>query len=110
MEFAPADDDRLRRTVDTIERELAEGGLVRRWTNAKDGAFFICSFWLASALARADEIERHAPHSMRRSLTQTTSVCFPRSSISSGWSLIPCSASSRASVRARLRTAALAQS
>ncbi len=58
MEFAPADDERLRRTVDAIERELADGGLVRRWTDAEDGAFFICSFWLASALARADEIER----------------------------------------------------
>ncbi len=58
MEFTPAPDERLRRTVDTIERELAEDGLVRRWTDAKDGAFFICSFWLANALARGDETER----------------------------------------------------
>jgi len=58
MEFVPADDERLRRTVDTIERELGDGGLVRRWTDAEDGAFFICSFWLASALARDGEIER----------------------------------------------------
>ncbi|MGI8421753.1 MAG: glycoside hydrolase family 15 protein, partial [Gaiellaceae bacterium] len=58
VEFVPADDERLRRTIDTIERELAVDGLVKRWTEAEDGAFFICSFWLANALARGDEIER----------------------------------------------------
>ncbi|MBA3844917.1 MAG: glycoside hydrolase family 15 protein, partial [Actinobacteria bacterium] len=58
MGFTPAPEQRLRRTIDTIERELAADGLVRRWTDAKDGAFFICSFWLANALARGDEAER----------------------------------------------------
>jgi GH15 family glucan-1,4-alpha-glucosidase len=56
--FLPADDERMRRTIDTVERELATDGLVRRWTGAEDGGFVICSFWLADCLARAGEVDR----------------------------------------------------
>ena len=49
--FLPDDDARLRRTIATIERELGEGGLIRRWTGAEEGSFVICSYWLAHALA-----------------------------------------------------------
>lgn len=56
--FVPASDERMRRTIATVERELTAGGLVRRWTGAEDGGFVICSFWLADCLARAGEGER----------------------------------------------------
>jgi GH15 family glucan-1,4-alpha-glucosidase len=56
--FLPAGDERMRRTIATIERELTTEGLVRRWTGAEDGGFVICSFWLADCLARAGEVER----------------------------------------------------
>jgi GH15 family glucan-1,4-alpha-glucosidase len=56
--FLPAGDPRMRRTIATIERELGRDGLVRRWTGATDGAFLLCSFWLADCLARAGEAER----------------------------------------------------
>ncbi|MEJ7781257.1 MAG: glycoside hydrolase family 15 protein [Solirubrobacteraceae bacterium] len=56
--FLPADDPRMGRTIDTIERELAQDGHVRRWTGAVEGGFVICSFWLANALAMAGELER----------------------------------------------------
>ncbi|MCP9488670.1 MAG: glycoside hydrolase family 15 protein [Solirubrobacteraceae bacterium MAG38_C4-C5] len=58
MGFLPADDPRMRRTIDTIERELAQDGHVRRWTGAREGSFVICSFWLANALALAGELDR----------------------------------------------------
>jgi GH15 family glucan-1,4-alpha-glucosidase len=66
--FLPADDPRMRSTIDAIARELTEDGLVLRYRNQRglnadglsgeEGTFVICSFWLASCLARAGEIER----------------------------------------------------
>jgi GH15 family glucan-1,4-alpha-glucosidase len=53
--FLPADDPRMAATIETIRRELAEGGLVRR-KKAKpgemnEGAFLACSCWMADCLA-----------------------------------------------------------
>jgi GH15 family glucan-1,4-alpha-glucosidase len=56
--FVDAGDPRMAATIDAIERELTTDGLVRRWTGAEDGAFLICSFWLADCLARAGRTER----------------------------------------------------
>lgn len=56
--FLPATDERVRRTIDTVERELGVDGLLRRWTGAEDGAFVICSYWLAECLAQAGELDR----------------------------------------------------
>ncbi len=51
--FIDAGEERMRRTVDAIERELAHDGLVQRWTGAGDeGAFVICSYWLVECLRR----------------------------------------------------------
>ncbi len=49
--FLPADDPRIAGTIAAIERELMEGGLVRRKAPRPDGhdegAFLACSCWLA---------------------------------------------------------------
>ncbi|MDQ6819986.1 MAG: glycoside hydrolase family 15 protein [Actinomycetota bacterium] len=66
--FLPATDPRMRSTIEAIASELTEDGLVLRYANeqglnadgltGEEGTFMICSFWLASSLALAGEIER----------------------------------------------------
>ena len=66
--FLPATDPRMRSTIDAIADQLTEDGLVLRYRNdsginadgltGEEGTFVICSFWLASALAKAGEAER----------------------------------------------------
>ena len=56
--FLPADDPRVRGTVDAIEKRLTVDGLVLRYDSARtddglppgEGAFLACSFWLADNL------------------------------------------------------------
>jgi GH15 family glucan-1,4-alpha-glucosidase len=56
--FLPATDPRMRGTVDYIQRRLVRGGLVERYPTTPDvdglppgeGAFLICTFWLADNL------------------------------------------------------------
>jgi GH15 family glucan-1,4-alpha-glucosidase len=55
--FLPADDDRMRTTVEGIAAGLGEGGLVRRWPNDRSG-FLICTYWLVECLALAGETDR----------------------------------------------------
>jgi GH15 family glucan-1,4-alpha-glucosidase len=66
--FLPADEDRMRATIEAIEANLVEDGLVRRYRSRLDGdlppgegAFFLCTFWLAQCLhllGRVDDAER----------------------------------------------------
>lgn len=53
--FLPADDRRIGATIDTIQRELSEGGLIRRTkaqpSGPNEGAFLACSCWMADCLA-----------------------------------------------------------
>jgi GH15 family glucan-1,4-alpha-glucosidase len=65
--FLPASDPRIAGTVAAIERELVgNDGLVMRYTKdiedwGREGAFLICSFWLADAyvmLGRIDDATR----------------------------------------------------
>src|SRR4051794_18660112 len=66
--FLPATDPRMRSTIEAIARDLTEDGLVLRYRAAEglnadglsgeEGTFVICSFWLVSCLAKADEVER----------------------------------------------------
>ena len=67
--FLPADDERMRSTIEAVARDLTEDGLVLRYRNAaegvnpdgltgEEGTFVICSFWLVSCLAKAGEVER----------------------------------------------------
>jgi GH15 family glucan-1,4-alpha-glucosidase len=56
-EYAGGDDERLRKTVDAVARELADGPYVRRYAGedglaGTEGSFVACSFWLAEAFAR----------------------------------------------------------
>ncbi|WP_326563050.1 glycoside hydrolase family 15 protein [Micromonospora sp. NBC_01796] len=55
--FLPATDPRMRATIDRIEQDLTEDGLVRRW-DGDPAAFLPCSFWLVDCLALAGEHER----------------------------------------------------
>jgi GH15 family glucan-1,4-alpha-glucosidase len=68
--FLPDDDPRVVGTVDAVERELATGPFVSRYTTAEgvdglagsEGAFLICSFWLVNALAavgRKEDAQRN---------------------------------------------------
>ena len=67
--FLPADDERMRSTIEAIARDLTEDGMVLRYRNeaegvnpdgltGEEGTFVICSFWLVSCLAKAGEVER----------------------------------------------------
>ncbi len=61
--FLPADDERMRKSVDAIANDLTEDGFVLRYRTdetddgmaGKEGSFLICSFWLVSALAIVGE-------------------------------------------------------
>jgi GH15 family glucan-1,4-alpha-glucosidase len=63
--FLPHGDQRIRGTVDAIDARLSEGPLVRRYDvegtgdglAGGEGAFVMCAFWLAGALAHAGELE-----------------------------------------------------
>lgn len=57
--FLPGDDDRVVATLRAVEEQLATGALVQRWTGAGDeGAFVICSYWLAQGWAMVGEPAR----------------------------------------------------
>ncbi|MFM0339811.1 glycoside hydrolase family 15 protein [Paraburkholderia fungorum] len=52
--FLPVDDPRMASTIATIERELSEGGLIRRKVQSADGrnegVFLACSCWMAECM------------------------------------------------------------
>jgi alpha,alpha-trehalase len=64
--FLPPDDERLRKSVDSIADGLTEDGFVLRYRtdetddglSGKEGTFLICSFWLVRALAIVGELQR----------------------------------------------------
>ena len=56
VDFVAYDDERMVRTTDAVQEELADGGLVRRYRAddrmaGTEGAFVACTFWLAECLA-----------------------------------------------------------
>jgi GH15 family glucan-1,4-alpha-glucosidase len=65
--FLPPQDHRVVATVEAIARDLVDSrGLVRRYRTGEgvdgltgeEGSFLLCTFWLAQALAEADEVDR----------------------------------------------------
>ena len=56
--FVDGDDPRMTSTIAVLEDELGDGGLLRRWAGAEDGAFLTASFWLAECHARAGRTDR----------------------------------------------------
>ena len=66
VRFLPPDDERVIATVNAIDEELTEHGLVLRYRVSEtddglvgeEGSFAICSFWLVSALAEIGESAR----------------------------------------------------
>ncbi|MFJ6078031.1 glycoside hydrolase family 15 protein [Pseudarthrobacter sp. NPDC092419] len=64
VDFLPGDDPRMLATIDAIERRLSdERGLVYRYGGedglpGTEGAFLLCTFWLAHALALAGYVQR----------------------------------------------------
>ncbi len=66
VRFLPADDQRIRNTVEAIASELTVNGLVLRYRtdetddglSGREGTFTICSFWLVSALIEIGEVDR----------------------------------------------------
>ena len=60
--FLPPDDERVRRTVLMIERELSAGGRARRRTRRGEPivgeAVTVCSWWLVAALTTIGELDR----------------------------------------------------
>jgi GH15 family glucan-1,4-alpha-glucosidase len=63
--FLPAEDPRMVATIETIQRELSENGLIRRMKakaeGPNEGAFLACSCWMADCLnmlGRKDEARR----------------------------------------------------
>jgi GH15 family glucan-1,4-alpha-glucosidase len=66
VRFLPPDDERVVATVNAIDAELTQHGLVCRYVadetddglSGDEGTFTICSFWLVSALAEIGEADR----------------------------------------------------
>jgi GH15 family glucan-1,4-alpha-glucosidase len=62
--FLPADDPRIKQTIDAIAQRLTdERGLVYRYRShdgleGQEGTFLLCTFWLAQAQALAGEVDR----------------------------------------------------
>jgi GH15 family glucan-1,4-alpha-glucosidase len=55
--FLPATDERMWATIEVIERELGQAGLVRRWREDPMG-FGICTYWLVECLALGGAVPR----------------------------------------------------
>jgi GH15 family glucan-1,4-alpha-glucosidase len=65
--FLPATDERMEATVDAIQRELVQDGLVLRYQTdgsgtvdglpGSEGVFLACSFWLVDDLARMGRVD-----------------------------------------------------
>jgi GH15 family glucan-1,4-alpha-glucosidase len=80
--FLPATDPRVLATIDAIEERLTdERGLVYRYESGgrvdgmpgREGAFVLCTFWLAQALALADRPGR-ARHVFERAIAHLNDV------------------------------------
>ena len=106
--FLPADDPRVRGTLEAVRRELLVDGFVQRYRHDEDvesvdglppgeGAFFLCSFWFVDNLILLGELDEAARCSSRCSRSGTSSGCSRRNTTRS-------SSGSSATSRRRSRT------
>jgi GH15 family glucan-1,4-alpha-glucosidase len=63
LDYGDPKGERMRSTIDTVERELRKGPFVYRYrgddgVGGPEGAFLTCSFWLVEALAHAGRLDR----------------------------------------------------
>jgi GH15 family glucan-1,4-alpha-glucosidase len=66
LHFLPADDERVRNTVEAIAEELTQDGLVLRYRveetddglSGDEGTFTMCSFWLVGAFVEIGDLDR----------------------------------------------------
>jgi GH15 family glucan-1,4-alpha-glucosidase len=76
--FAEASSDRMRRTYRRLAERLGAGpGLVYRYEQSfagREGAFAMCSFWLADFLARGGGGREEAHHSFARTLAHANDL------------------------------------
>ena len=86
VEWADPGGDRIRGTIDAVNRLLRHDDVVYRY-HAEDGVpggegcFLNCSFWLVGALARCGRTAEATALMEAWRRAPTTSVCFPRRSI-----------------------------
>ena len=69
--FLPTGDARVAGTIDAVRRELSVDGFIERYPTSegisvdglpgREGAFLLCTFWLADALALTGRIEEATP-------------------------------------------------
>ena len=87
--FLPADDPRMKATIDAIARRLTdERGLVYRYLTrdglaGKEGTFLLCTFWLAQAQALAGDVEA-AKASFERAIGAINDVGLLAEEVDSG--------------------------
>ncbi len=55
--FLPATDPRMKATIEAIDSQLGQNGLIRRWPE-EEGGFILCSYWMAQCLSLSGEFER----------------------------------------------------
>jgi GH15 family glucan-1,4-alpha-glucosidase len=65
LQFLPFDDARVQGTMNRVMEQLMENGMVRRYRfedglPGKEGAFNLCTFWLADALALSGRVDEAA--------------------------------------------------
>jgi GH15 family glucan-1,4-alpha-glucosidase len=85
--FLPPEDPRLVSTIDAIQRELTEDGLLLRYRRietddglaGREGTFLVCSFWLADALCMIGRLDEAADLFERLLSLVTISASSPRS-------------------------------
>jgi GH15 family glucan-1,4-alpha-glucosidase len=79
--FLPANDPRMRATIDAIAERLTDDhGLVYRYRaddgfDTDEGTFLLCTFWLAHALALAGDVDR-ASEVFERAAAFMNDVCL----------------------------------
>jgi len=56
VDFLPADDERMVATIDAVQRQLVQDGLVFRWDGDTNG-FVLCTYWLVECFALTGRVE-----------------------------------------------------